>query len=288
MSTKTTQAYAEKIDRVCDYIHAHLDEDLSLERLAEVANFSKYHFHRQFSGYTGIGVCKYVQLLRLQRAAYQLALVKHYRIIDIALEAGFETPEAFSRAFKKRFGQTPSRFRKQPEWGEWPEQHQLPKRQRRQAMKVDVVDFPATRIAVLAHRGSPELIKASVSRFIAWRKESGLSPVKSSQTYGIAYDDPATTPAEEFRFDLCGSVTGEVPDNPQGVTAGLIPGGRCAVLRHLGSHDEMDAKVYYLYGEWLPQSGEQLRDFPCFFQYHNFLTEVPEEALITDIYLPLQ
>lgn len=288
MSEKTTQAYAKKIDRVCDYIHAHLDEDLSLERLAGVANFSKYHFHRQFSGYTGTGVCKYVQLLRLQRAAHQLALVKHYRIIDIALEAGFQTPEAFSRAFKKLFGQTPSQFRKQPEWGAWPEKHQLPKRQGRQAMKVDVIDFPATRVAVLAHRGSPDLIKTTVSRFIDWRKESGLSPVKSSQTYGIAYDDPATTPADEFRFDLCGSVTGDVPDNPQGVTTGFIPGGRCAVLRHTGAHAEMSAKVYYLYGDWLPQSGEQLRDFPCFFQYYNFLTEVPEEALITDIYLPLQ
>jgi AraC family transcriptional regulator len=49
----------------------------------------------------------------------------------------------------------------------------------------------------------------------------------------------------------------------------------------------MDEKVHYLYGQWLPSSGEELRDFPCFFHYINLFPEVPEHELITDIYLPL-
>ena len=69
---------------------------------------------------------------------------------------------------------------------------------------------------------------------------------------------------------------------------GAIHGGRCAVIRHLGSHDRLKESIYYLYREWLPGSGEELRDFPMFFHYLNFMPETPELKLVTDIYLPLK
>lgn len=155
-------------------------------------------------------------------------------------------------------------------------------------MQVDIIEFKQTKIAVLEHRGAVETLNDSVGVFIEWRKQSKLSPVKTSETYGLAYDDPKTTPAEKFRFDIGGSITEDVPDNPQGVITKTIPGGRCAMTRHLGPHERMDDKIYYLYGAWLPESGEELRDFPCFFHYLNLFPEVPENELITDIYLPLK
>ena len=79
-----------------------------------------------------------------------------------------------------------------------------------------------------------------------------------------------------------------MPPNPQGVITKTIPGGRCAVVRHLGSRDRVAESIYPLYREWLPQSGEALRDFPLFFDYVNLSPEAPESALITDIYLPLK
>lgn len=155
-------------------------------------------------------------------------------------------------------------------------------------MEVSVVAFEATKVAVLEHRGPPELLNDSVLRFIAWRKSSQLSPVKTSKTFGIAYNDPERTEPNAFRFDICGSVTEDVPPNPQGVITKTIPGGRCAVVRHLGSRDRVAESIYPLYREWLPQNGEALRDFPLFFDYLNLSSEVPENALITDIYLPLK
>ena len=155
-------------------------------------------------------------------------------------------------------------------------------------MDVKIVQFSATPIAVLEHRGSPKLLNDSVSRFIDWRKQSGLSPVRTSHTYGLAYDDPNTSDPEAFRFDICGSVKTAVPENSHGVLNKTIPAGRCASLRHLGSHDDIGTSVYYLYRQWLPESGEELRDFPCFFHYLNLITDVDEHELITDIYLPLK
>ena len=136
MNESTANAYAEKFNRVFDYIDRHLDEDLSLDRLSGLANFSKFHFHRQFSQYAGISVARYVQLMRLKRASYRLAFSQGTRIIDIALEAGFENPESFSRAFKSTFGQTPSHFRKSPAWKPWTARYQIPTRERKHIMEV--------------------------------------------------------------------------------------------------------------------------------------------------------
>src|SRR5271157_1048627 len=155
-------------------------------------------------------------------------------------------------------------------------------------MDVKIVNFEEIRVAALEHRGAPEQVDNSVRTFIAWRKESKLSPVKTSKTYGIAYDNPDTAEPEDFRFNICGSVTAEVPANPQRVVNKVIPGGRCAVIRHLGSHDRIGESATHLYREWLPGSGEELRDFPLFFHYLNLKSETREHELITDIYLPLK
>ena len=89
----------------------------AVDRLGVVAGFSKFHFHRQFSKLLGIGVYKYVQLVRLKRAAYQLAFRNQERIIDIALASGYESHEAFSRAFKKIVGTKPAIAKLEEMWG---------------------------------------------------------------------------------------------------------------------------------------------------------------------------
>lgn len=287
MGKNRAKRYAERFERVFEYIERHLDAPLSVEQLSRVAHFSKFHFHRQFSEYAGTGVVTYVRLLRLRRASYRLVFSRD-RITDIALDASFESPEAFSRAFRQAFGQSPSQFRKSPLWQPWTERVRLPPRERREKMAVEIVNFAETRVAVLAHRGSPLRVNDAALVFIEWRKQSGLSPVKTSRTFGVAYDDPGTTEPELFRFDICGEVSEPVPENRQGVVTGVIPGGRCARVRHLGSHDRIGESVYPLYRQWLPESGEELRDFPLFFQYLNLFPEVGEHELVTDIYLPLR
>ncbi|MFK5949391.1 MAG: GyrI-like domain-containing protein [Methylococcales bacterium] len=154
-------------------------------------------------------------------------------------------------------------------------------------LAVEITTFKKTKVAVFEHRGSPAVLNDSISQFIEWRKNTGLSPVEQCNTYGVAYDDPATTIAEDFRFDICGEVSADIPKNTQGVITKTIPAGRCAKIRHLGSHEQMDEKIRALYSQWLPESGEALRDFPCFFHYINLFPQVAEHQLITDIYLPL-
>lgn len=258
--------------KACDYIYQNLDKDLSVEHISEVAHFSKYHFHRQFSAHYGISVYKFIQHLRLKRACYQLAF----------------NHESFTRVLKKTLGVTPSDFRDNPRWNSQLEISPVQYVVKESDMDVKVVFFDEEKIAVLEHRGAPEKLNYSVAQFIEWRKQSGLSPVNAAKTYGLAYDDPSITEPEKFRFDICGSVKSSVPANSHDVINKIIPAGRCAVIRHLGSHDAMDEKVRYLYSEWLAESEEQMRDFPCFFHYVNLFPQVDECDLVTDIYLPIE
>ncbi len=279
----------QRISLVCDYINQHLDDELTVSLLSDVAALSKFHFHRVFVAFMGVNVGKYILLARLKRASFRLAFERDIKIIDIALEAKFDSAEAFSRAFKRTFEQSPSQFRQAANWPSWYDVFNFsPQNLGVQTMQVDIVNFEQTQIAFLEHKGAAKLIFESAGKFIAWRQNSGLSPINTSRTFGMPNGDPETMAEDAFRFKLCGSVNTEVPDNAFGVESGVIPQMRCAKVRHLGSHDNMEQTIRWLYQNWLADSGELPNAHCCFFEYHNFVHQVDECDLITDIYLPLQ
>lgn len=284
----THRAYTRRFDAVLAYIEAHLEEDLSVRKLSQVANFSVYHFHRQFTAFVGVPVSRYVQLMRLRRAAHCLASRTDLSILDAALGAGFESPESFSRAFRRALGMTPSTFRKEPNWQVWNAAFTIPHFSRTITMQVRIVDFAEVRLAALEHCGPSSLVNESVRRFIAWRIQSGQSPVASSRSFGIPYGNPDTTPSEAFRFAICGEIQEAVASNKFGVRELVIPGGRCAVVRHTGSPDHIGETIYPVYRDWLPASGEELRDHPLFFHYLSVYPETPQEQWQTDVYVPLR
>ncbi|MEM9195027.1 MAG: GyrI-like domain-containing protein [Myxococcota bacterium] len=104
--------YTERINRVLDYIDTHLAEELSLAKLAEIAHFSPYHFHRIFRAMMDEPLSQYVQRVRLSHAAAQLALNVDRSVTEIALDHGFSSTASFGRAFRQAFGQSPTEFRR--------------------------------------------------------------------------------------------------------------------------------------------------------------------------------
>ncbi|WP_371857285.1 GyrI-like domain-containing protein [Pseudomonas sp. Irchel 3F5] len=281
-------AYTQRFSAVLAYIDANLEGDLSVKALSQVANFSVFHFHRQFTAFVGVPVSRYVQLMRLRQAAHRLAANADYAVLEAALAAGFESPEAFSRAFRRALGMSPSAFRRQPNWQAWNTVFAIPHFSRSVIMQVRIVEFVQTRVAALEHCGPAAQVNESVGQFIAWRMASGQSPVASSRSFGIPYGNPDTTPAEDFRFALCGEIDEGVAANEFGVHERVIAGGRYAVVRHMGSPDHIGESIYPLYRDWLPDSGEELRDEPLFFHYLSVYPQTPQEQWQTDIYVPLR
>ena len=154
------------------------------------------------------------------------------------------------------------------------------------SIQITLITVPDIRVAVLEHHGDPGLIESSVQQFIQWRKQNHRSP-SISATFNILYNDPNQVSPEDYRLDLCAASEAPVVDNPFGIIEKTIPAGRCAMYRHIGSDDGLRDCIYGLYANWLPMSGELLRDFPLYLQRVKFPPEVPAQEAVTDVFLPI-
>ncbi|MCW5589372.1 MAG: AraC family transcriptional regulator [Legionellales bacterium] len=281
-------SYQERVNRVIEFIGQHLDEDLVLEELCRIACFSKYHFHRLFTAHAGVSLKSYIKWLRLKRAAHQLIVQKEDTIINIALAAGFDSHEAFSRAFKQACGQSPSSFRHKANWRTWENPPYSLHIKGKKIMTITIKDLPSRRLAVMEHHGDPMKLSMTVDKLISWAKAQpiNLKP-KAGEAFGFGYHDPRETPAEEWQFDLALTVPQDFKLNDE-VIERELPAGRYAVTTHKGSRDNIGDTIYGLYRDWLPQSGEELGDLPCIFCYHNFDHEVAETELLTEIWVLLK
>ncbi|QDP25668.1 AraC family transcriptional regulator [Bradyrhizobium cosmicum] len=288
------QNYQDRMRRVLDHIDRHLDADLDLDMLSAVAAFSKFHFHRQFTATFGLSVHRYVQLARLKRASHQLAYADALDVTDIAMDAGYDAPDAFARAFRQRLGQSPSSFRKSPVWEPWLAAFGPLDNARSKLMQtifstndVTIRDVPPTKVAIMEHRGSPEALRATIQRFIACRKAANLHP-STSPTYNVWRSERRPASPADYSVDLCVGTDQPVAGFSEAIKAGGIPGGRCAVLRVVGYTDNLEPAALYLYRDWLPASGEEVRDFPIYCQRLSFFPEVPEHETVADVFLPLK
>jgi len=99
--------YTERINRVIDYVAAYLEEPLSLERLARLAHFSPFQFHRIFTIFVGESVHAFTRRLRLEKAVLEMKYATHTTLTDIALRCGFALSSDFSRAFEQAYGFSP-------------------------------------------------------------------------------------------------------------------------------------------------------------------------------------
>lgn len=280
--------YQERINRVIEFIGKNLDDDLTLDQLSRIACFSRYHFHRLFTAYTNTSLQHYIKWLRLKRAAHQLIVEKDMTIIEIALNAGFESHESFTRAFKQIYGENPRDFRLKARWDAWEKSpYSLPKHCE-ETMNVSIKDMPSRRLAAVEHRGDPRKTGESANKLISWVKDQpNHQKITPGEVFGFAYDDPNQVKAEDFRFDL--AVTVPLNFSLKGeVVEKILPKGRYAVVLHKGSRHNIGDTIYALYRNWLPRSNEELGRLPCVFCYYNFDHEVAETELLTEVWLLLK
>ncbi|BDH78214.1 AraC family transcriptional regulator [Actinomyces naeslundii] len=278
------EQYQRQLDAVTDYIYAHLDDDLSLETLAHVSGFSRYHWHRIYRAVRGETAAQTVRRLRLERAAAMLTETS-WPVERIAWKAGFTGTEVFSRAFLRSYGTTPSRFRNDGraassgssmmscgsgltspvrEAPGWP---------------VRVEACCGYRLAVSEHRGSYMDIGRAFSR-VRDRVGSG------SLMVAIYEDDPDAVPPADLR-SAAGTVVDPGTRIPHDLAERLVPAGRYAIMRYVGPYSSMHVAYLWLYGQWLPSSGEEPRDHPVIEEYLTDPATTPPVHAVTDILLPL-
>jgi AraC family transcriptional regulator len=276
------RSYHERILRVQLHIQSHLSDDLALDRLARIACFSPYHFHRIFRGILGEGVHEYVRRLRLESAAQTLKNTGRV-VAEVAFNAGYESHEAFTRAFRQMFGVTPTQFRA----GQL-----LQPRQAEQKMtttikpsEVRIERHPSRRVLFLRHIGPYQSVGPTFQKFMAHVFQNGLFR-PDAEILGICHDDPDVTPPDKIRYD-CGMTVGDNVSASGEFGIQTIDGGEFAVTTHRGPYEALAESYEALYGSWLPASGREPRNSPSFEIYRNSPTDTTADNLVTEIFLPL-
>ncbi|MEM9068460.1 MAG: AraC family transcriptional regulator [Myxococcota bacterium] len=271
----TQDEYARKVLRVSRHLEANLDEAIAPRELAKIAGMSLHHFHRVFRGQIGESVMEHVRRLRLERAARGLRTSDH-AVVRIALEAGYGSHEAFTRAFTKHFGIAPRRYRddRSTEVSQARAERTAPR------LPVTIREEPERTVLYMRRVGLYSEVGKLWQQFFPWLMANGI-PLR--ETLARVSDDPEVTPGDKLRYDACMVVDPEqpVPDGP--VDRAVIAGGRYAIVTHKGPYEDLKDSYVDLIGRWFPQSGEALDDVPVIERYLNLPTEVAPADLRTEI-----
>lgn len=284
MKTATFDRFHARLQRVADYLATHLDEPLSLDRLAAIAAMSPFHFHRLWTAMLGETVASSVRRLRLERAAHQLRTSSE-SITTIALAAGFASTQAFSRSFRVAAGTSPSHYRATPfEWPAWRISESTI--EVTPLLEVRLVHMEPLTIVAKRRTGTYTDLDLAEEFMVPWQWAQEMGYLEQLRgIYGVPWNEPEIADIPVF---FAGLDLGACPSPPAPLEVLTLHGGDYAVTRLLGPYDGIDPLVARLYRAWLPSSGRELADAPLFHHYLNDPETTPPHELCTDIYLPLQ
>ncbi len=294
MKESTGKSYRQRMAAVIDYIYNHLDTDLDVNTLADVAIMSPYHFHRIYRELAQETINGTVRRLRLQRAAAEL-IDSELSLNEIAGKVSYGSLEAFSRAFTKQFGESPSEYREskrqnssviecQPFIAMLPVERNVDY----DMFNVEIMNLEALEVAYYPHKGEYMGIGAVFEKLFIYGVSQNLAS-KDTRSFALFYDDPQSVDKTELRSRACATIPADAEltgdDAPERLT---IPTGRYATLLFKGSYAELEKPYSWLFGEWLPNSGYEAADFPPMDEYLNDPKETPPNELLTRIYCLLK
>lgn len=276
------QSYEDRILRVVRYVHQNPAGDLSLDKLADIAAMSRFHWHRVFHAMMGETCADMVRRVRLHQAS--LMLVQGVEpVAEIAARVGYPTPQSFGRAFRAAYGQTPLAFRKEG----------VPLVALRQMKPEDFKVFdvkietrPALKLVGQNHKGSYIGIGGTFEELAARATTRGYWDQTVCMA-GVYYDDPSEVAEADLR-SFAGFILKDGLPVPDGLEHCDYPAGRVAVLTHVGPYSSMAEAYHYMYGRWLPESGGEAADAAPYEVYLNAPSETPSDELKTQLCVVLK
>jgi AraC family transcriptional regulator len=299
MKPATHSFYADAVQRVIEHVASHLDEALELDTLAGQACLSRFHFHRVFRGMVGETPMELVRRLRLERAAWRL-LHTDRPVTAIAFDAGYETHEAFTRAFRDCYAKPPSEFRLRKSArielaapcgvhfrDDGRISHFIPRDSGGRTMQVSIITQPELRCGTVRHVGPYMQINEAFARLGELAQPAHLFERPGAMMVALFHDDPDSVPADQLRSDAAVVVDADTP-LPEGLTEQRIPAGEYASTMHVGPYEQLGDVWARFMGEWLPASGRRIAGGPSYEVYLNTPMDTPKEKLRTEIRIPLE
>ena len=266
-----------------NYISENLEREPSLEEIAKAANFSAFHFHRIFKAATGEPVAGFVRRLRLEWAANRLLSNPLDDVTTVAMDCGFSSSQNFAKAFRGRFGTSPSAFRKSKRGNKPSKEGESfslrvvqdagmvkmvsPQPERTWKMNTIVKDMPAWHVAYVRKMGpyGKATAEAAFGELMRWAGPRGL--LGKGPAMGVYWDNPEVTTPDQCRTDACLAVeAGTKVDAP--VALQDIAGGPHAVCEFNIPMTDFTAAWEEAF-RWLVASGLECADRPCYELYHD-------------------
>jgi AraC family transcriptional regulator len=285
MKPATETSYRDRIARVMNAIRDDPACTYRLDELAAIANLSRFHFHRVYSAMVGESVIETAQRARLARAALRLA-ASDAEITDIALDAGYESAQTFARAFRRETGSSPSDFRaRRLRFSDVVAGAAMNRTQRGEpAMKTEIIEQPSVTAWAFRHTGPLHEVGKTYAPLWQWQIANGIAG-ETREAMGVCYGDDE---AEDGMRYYAGVLWDKPIPAPGDAKRLEIAGGKYVCHRLVGSHDGIPVAFKKLYGEWFPDSGYEPDDRPALEIYRNNPFDTPENALITDVMIPLR
>lgn len=279
MNRRAEENYRERVDRVVAHVVANPLAEHRLEDLAALCHFSSYHFHRVYSAVAGETVAATARRVRLAQAARLLEQGRQ-SITQVGLEVGYESPQAFARAFGKFTGQSPRSFQRAMHRVALDQAKGSPTEGCCEAPAVHVVERPAQRLHALRHHGPPATIPHTQRRLYL---QCGTHAVERLGASFGAPDDSA-----HFRYYAAAALAQPCPVDGGGLELLEIPAGRYARHTLVGPYARIDAAITAIYSRWLPGSGYEPDDRPVLEHYLNSPRNVAPAELHTDLLIPIR
>lgn len=269
--TEANSEYAQRINRVIDYLRRNLDRQVRLGELAKVACLSEFHFHRIFSAVSGETLNNFTNRLRLEKAA-RLLRYSGKSLTDIALDCGFSSSATFSRAFRSGYEISPSQFRKSGEIKKSKickelfsaHEYLLPMtaEEKKSVFPVRLVDLPEREVAYIRVVNAFEMqrVLAAFKTMIEWAKSENI--FAHGSLFGMSADDPHVTPKHLYRYEVCFAPS--VPfECPAGISKLKMPAMRYASTRVSGDINKVATATDYLFRGWLIYSDYEPEPAPA-------------------------
>jgi AraC family transcriptional regulator len=297
--------YIQRINCVIDYIESHLDGELNLEKLAHVAHFSPYHFHRIFSAFKGETLNNFIKRKKIEKAGSRLLNDKEASVSQIAYECGFNSFPVFCRTFKEHFGMSAREFR--TNWMDaFSKNGQMHSKNDkledtsylyfsnenqniwRYTMKnnIEIKEMPAMNLIYCRHTGPFYLIGQAYEKLMKWAGPRGLLDAPDMKTATVYHEDPKVTQLDQLHQSACITVNGDV--KPEGEFGKMtVPGGK-HVVGHFEISETEFQKAWDSMSIWLSESGYQPADGYPYELYHNDHSKHPERKFILDICIPVK
>ena len=251
------------VNRAIWFIESHYAEDMTLDRIADVVGVSRYHLVRAFGCATGYSVMRYLRVRRLSIAAQSLATDDTLNILDVALEAGYSSHEAFTRAFRGQFGITPEAIRNQRDLANIEiVEPIIMNNQPQESIEPSRIETRKTfLVAGLRERYGEEasrLIPAQWQRFTPY---IGAIPQQvNGNTYGVGYNGD-----DEGNIDyICGVEVSTTSDLPTELDYVRVPEQLYVIFTHRDHVSTIGRTWDIVWGQWLPQSEYKAADAPFF------------------------